>query len=307
MYDLFAMSEAQPTTTITSLDYRRAAQSEVSGRLAPAIVGLVFFAGFLALKRGWPDLNLAEERIAVACLGAIVLAIFADRVPRLSRVLLFAVNVIVVILCVTLTLLGMTRNGSWSYQQLSLVALGLGVTIGAVVSLTQMLQQRDGTSLTALVCIGMTLAASALLLFAGINTMMQTTLTLIAGIVAVMIAGVFHHPLRSSRGMYTFVLAILATQLVSGHLWGEGEGIPIWAGGAVIGAPLFAWIVRIPFIARRRPWQRILIGLIVAAIPAAGACAVTGFDYAQSWSRSTTNFADDSGTSPSSYDTFKPE
>lgn len=306
MYDLNAMSEVQPTT-ITSLDYRRATQGEVSGRLAPAIVGLVFFAGFIALKRGWPDLNLAEERIALACLAAIVLSIFADRVPKLSRLLLFAVNVVVVIACVTPTLLGKTRNGSWDYTQLSLVALGLGVTIGLVISLTQMLQQRDGTSLTALVCIGMTLAASALLLFAGINTMMQVTLTLIAGIIAVLIAGAFHHPLRTSRGIYTFVLAVLATQLVSGHLWGEGEGIPIWAGGAVIGSPLYAWIVRVPFIARRRPWQRIVIGLIVAAIPAAGACAVTGVDYAQGWSRSSSSSTSESSESPSSYDSFKPQ
>ncbi len=282
------MSSAQPTT-MTSLDYRRATQGEVSGRLAPAVVGLVFFIGFIVIKRGWPDLALAEERIAIACLPAIVLSIFADRVPRLSRLLLFAMNVVVAVLCVTPTLLGKTRNGSWDYAQLTWVALTIGIAIGTVATLTQMLQQRDGTSLTALVCIGMTLAASALLLFAGINSMMQTTLTLIAGIVAVLIAGAFHHPLRNSRGIYTFVLGVLAAQLASGHLWGEGDGIPIWAGAAVIGSPLYAWIVRVPFIARRRPWQRVVIGILVAAIPAASACAVSGFDYLQGWSKSTPN------------------
>lgn len=289
---------------MTSLDYRRATQSEVSGRLAPALVGAVFFLGYFLLV-GKPSITDAFSRISLSCLPAIVLAIVADRVPRLSRILLFVVNLAAVLVCIVPNFIAKVTPGGWTWGTFIGVSLGVGAVVATITTLTQMLQQRDGTSLTLLVTIGMTLATAALLLFSGIASMPQYTLTIVLGIIAVMIIGALHHPLRNSRGIYTLVMAILATQLVSGHLWGAGEGMPIWAGAAVIASPLYAWIVRVPVIARRRPWQRVVIGLIVAALPAATVCAMTGSEYAQGWSHSESSESSDSEVSPESYDNWK--
>ena len=296
------MSDA--STTMTSLDFRRATQTEVSGRLAPALVGIIFFLGYLYFK-GMPTITDAHARIGLSCLPVILLAIVADRVPKLSRLLLFAVNFIAVLVCVVPTLIAKVQPSGWTWQEFSLNAAAAGIGVGAIATLTQMLQQRDGTILTLLVAIGMTLATSALLLFSNIASMPQYTLTLVAGIIAVLIVGAFHHPLRTSRGIYTLVMAILAAQLASGHLWGTGDGLPLWAAAAVVGSPLYAWVVRVPFIARRRPWQRIIIGLLVAAIPSAIACIVMGNDYAIGTSSNSTPDADSTIT-PENYDNFKP-
>lgn len=289
---------------MTSLDYRRATQTEVSGRLAPALVGVIFFLGYLFFV-GRPSVTDAFSRIGLSCLPAIVLAIMADRVPRLSRLLLFAVNLAAVLVCVAPNLIAKVQPGGWTWGQFVGISLVVGGIVATITTLTQMLQQRDGTSLTHLVMIGMTFATSALLLFAGIASIPQYTLTIVLGLVAVMIVGALHHPLRNSRGISTLVMAILATQLASGHLWGAGDGMPIWAGAAVIASPLYAWIVRVPIIARRRPWQRVIVGLIVAALPAAAVCAMTGNEYAQGWSHSRAS-ATDSSVSPENYDTWKP-
>lgn len=290
---------------MTSLDFRRATQGEVSGRLAPALVGVVFFLGYIAFE-GWPrNVQDAFLRIGLSCLPAIVLAIIADRVPKLSRLLLFAVNFAAVLVCAVPTLIAMVQPTLRTWQQFALVAGTVGVGVGGIATLTQMLRQRDGTVLTLLVMIGMTFATAALLQFAGSTRLALVTLPLALGIVAVWIVGAFHHPLRTSRGIYTIVLAILCAQLASGHLWAEGEGVPLWAGAAVLGSPLYTWFVRVPWIARRRPWQRVIIGLLLTAVPAATACAVMGYDYRTSWSSSITPTTD-SAISPSSYDSFKP-
>jgi hypothetical protein len=302
VYHWLAMSDAP--TTMTSLDYRRATQTEVSGRLAPALVGVTFFLGYLFFV-GKPNVVDAFARIGISCLPAIVLAILADRVPRMSRILLFAVNLAAVLLCIMPNLLAKVQPGGWTWGMFAGVSAIVGILVAAITTLTQMLHQRDGTALAMLVSIGMTLATAALLLFAGIASMPQYTLTLVLGIVAVLIVGTIHHPLRNSRGIYTIVMAILATQLVSAHLWGADDGMPIWAGAAVIASPLYAWVVRIPWIARRRPWQRIVVGLLVAAIPAAAACALMGTEYAGGWNRSKSNGGDSSETIDS-YDTWKP-
>lgn len=292
------MSDAP--TTMTSLDYRRATQTEVSGRLAPAVVGVVFFLGYLYFV-GRPTISDAFARVGISCLPAIVLAILADRVPRLSRLLLFVVNLAAILVCIIPNLIAKVQPGGWTWGMFAAVTAIVGIVVATITTLTQMLQQRDGTSLTLLVSIGMTLATAGLLLFSGIASMAQYTLTLVVGIVAVMIVGIFHHPLRNSRGVYTIVMAILATQLASGYLW--GDGMALWAGAAVLGSPLYAWIVRVPFIARLRPWQRVVIGLFIAAIPAAAACAMMGTDYAASWNRSSSSDRDSSVT-PDSYGSF---
>lgn len=291
---------------MTSLDYRRATQAEVSGRLAPAVVGVVFFLGFIYFE-GWPkSLQDAFLRIGFACLPAIVLAIFADRVPRLSRLLLFGLNFVTVLVCVVPTLIAKVQPGGWTWGEFSLYAGAVGVGVGGIATLTQMLQQRDGTVLTVLVTIGMTLATAALLLFAGTARIAMFTLPLAAGIVAILIVGAFNHPLRTSRGIYTIVMAILAAQLASGHLWAPDDGVPLWAGAAVIGSPLYAWIVRVPFIARRRPWQRIVIGLIVAALPATCATIVTGVEYRRQSMNSINSSDPASDIGPGSYGSWKP-
>jgi hypothetical protein len=287
---------------MTSLDYRRATQTEVSGRLAPAVVGVIFFLGYLYFA-GRPTVTDAFARIGISCLPAIILAIVADRVPRLSRLLLFVVNLAAVLVCLAPNLLAKVQPGAWSWGMFASVLACVGIAVATITTLTQMLQQRDGTSLALLVLIGMTLATSALLLFSHIASLAIYTPTLVLGIVAVLIVGIFHHPLRNSRGIYTIVMAILTTQLASGYLW--GEGMALWAAAAVLGSPLYAWIVRVPFIARRRPWQRVVIGLIIAAIPAAAACALMGIDYSGGWGDSADRGGDSSVT-PDSYGTWKP-
>lgn len=290
---------------MTSLDFRRATQGEVSGRLAPAIVGIVFFLGYIGFE-GWPrNVQDAFLRIGLSCLPAIVLAIIADRVPRLSRLLLFAVNFAAVLVCVVPTLIAKVQPGGWTWTQFALIASAVGICVGGIATLTQMLQQRDGTVLTLLVMIGMTLATAALLQFAGTMRLALFTLPLAIGIIAVWIVGAFHHPLRTSRGIYTLVLAILSAQVASGHLWAEGDGVPLWVGAAVLGSPLYTWFVRVPWIARRRPWQRVVVGLLLTALPATAACAVMGYDYTQSWSTSSSS-PGDSSVAPSSYDSFRP-
>lgn len=239
--------------------------SRAVAAIAPLLIVAVFAAGF-AYFIGWPawPVTDAGERIAYLALAAAVFAIAASVVSCCWTQL--AMNVLAAAVCVLPAMWPQYVNEAWSGGQLALWATIVVLAVAIAASLLQRLRIRDGdTPLASLVTLGMTAAGGALLMSTGSLKLGQAGFSLAAGVLVAFVVGLFVKPIGRSAGATTLALAVLGALLVSGYLWSE---LPWWAGACVLIAPLLAWIVRVPILARRPAWQRVAIGLIIAAIPA---------------------------------------
>jgi hypothetical protein len=233
--------------------------------LAPLVVVAVFAVGF-AWFIGWPKWPVTDagERIAYSALAAALVAC-AVSVVR-SCWLRLSLNLIAAVSCVLPAMWPQYENEAWTGAQFALWATLVVLGVAMAASLAQRLRDRDGqTPLASLVTLGMAASAGALLMSTGSFKLGQAGFSLASGVALAFIVGLFVKPIARSAGATTLVLAVLGGLLVSGYLWSE---LPWYAGVCVLVAPLLAWVSRVPILARRPAWQRVVIGLIIAAIPA---------------------------------------
>jgi hypothetical protein len=88
------------------------------------------------------------------------------------------------------------------------------------------------------------------------------------------VVGFFLRSRRASAGVVAFGVAVTVAQLAAAHLWSE---LALWQAACVLAAPVLAAIaVSIPLIARRKPWLRGAIVLLIAATPAIVASGLAG-------------------------------
>lgn len=257
-----------PETSPASAAPRHSAQMIA----APVLILAVFLIGF-AMFIGWPRWPVVDagERVAYSAMAAAGLACAATLVRRCwIRALL---NLLAAAACVVPVLLPMVRPNDWTYATLVLWTAGVCVPVAMLASLAQRLRASDGSLLVIVVTLGMTLASGALLLSTGSFKLGTAGFSLAAGVAIITILGLFLQGIARSDGAITLAFAILAALLASGYVWSE---TPLYAGLAVFAAPLIAWVVRLRWIARRAPWQRVVIGLLLAAVPAAVAVTIEG-------------------------------
>lgn len=253
------------TALITPIARRTGRGGRLLAALSPLIVVAVFAAGY-AWRIGWPawPVTDASERIAYAAIAAAPLAMVVAMVrPLLVRVVL---NLIAVAICSLPAMWPQYQNEVWTGGVLSMWAIGVAVSVAVAASVLQWLDDREAHSpLVPLVTLGMSAAGGALLMSTGSLKLGQAGFSLAAGVAIMFVISLFVRPLRDSAGLVTLALAILGGLFMSGHLWSE---LPLYAAVCVLVAPMLATIVRVPILARRPVWQRVVIGVVLAAMPA---------------------------------------
>lgn len=243
--------------------------------LAPLLILALFAAGY-AIFIGWPRWPVVDagERIAYGAVAAAAIAIVVTLVKRES--IRVPLDVIATSLCVLPAMWPQYQNEVWSAGKFSIAATIAVASVVIAAWLTRALRAREGQSpLASLVTLGMTGAAGALLMSTGSLKLGQAGFSLAAGVAWVFVVGLFVRSIGRSAGVTTMAMATLGGLLASGYLWSE---LPWWAAASVLIAPALAWIVRVPILARRPAWQRVVIGLFVAAIPAAIATTVAALE-----------------------------
>jgi FtsH-binding integral membrane protein len=243
---------------------RATGRSRVISALAPFLILAIFAAGFASFI-GWPTWPVTDagERIAYSAIAAAVFAIVASVVSCCW--IRLVLNLFAAIVCVLPAMWPQYENEFWSAGQLALWATLVIVGIAIAASLTQQLRHRDRSPLASLITLGMALSGGGLLMATGSLKLGQAGFALASGVIVVFIIGLFVKSIGRSAGATTLAIAVLGGLLVSGYLWSE---LPWYSGVCVLLAPLLAWVVRIPILARRPLWQRVVIGLVIAAIPA---------------------------------------
>lgn len=260
----------------------------------PLVVGAIYAAGVAAIA-GWPQsLTGADDRIAVAGPAAAVVAAIGVVAASFSRrriaamwgtLLIFMAAVLVA----TLPTLWPMRDASrWTPATLALVAVGVAVVGLIEIVALGLVRRRGAGGAASLVLLGMAAATGGLALMTGSMRIAEKTWPLAIALTIAAIVGFFLRARRASAGIVAFGVAVTIAQLAAAHLWSE---LALWQGACVLAAPPLAAIaVSIPFIARRKPWLRGAIVLLIAATPAVVASGIAG---AEAYRSSQSSGADD--------------
>ena len=258
-------SDPDPQPVPASNESRLLVVDRLVSALSPILILAMFAAGY-AWFIDWPrwPVSDAGERIVYSALAATMIAVVVSCAR--SCWLRLPLNAIAAAVCVLPTMWPQYENEAWSAGQLTTWATLVVVGIAFAITLTQRLHDRDGhTPLASLVTLGMAASAGALLMSTGSMKLGQAGFSLAAGVAIAFVIGLFVKSIGRSAGATTIAFAVLGGLLASGYLWSE---LPWYAGVCVIIAAPLAWISRVPILARRPTWQRVAIGLVIAAIPA---------------------------------------
>lgn len=244
--------------------------------LDPLVAGAIYAAG-VALIAGWPkSFAGADDRIAIAGPAAAIVVASGCAMASLPRTawaapVFFAVSVLAATLP---TLQPMNDSLRWSLATLALVTLGAAVVGLIDIIALGLVKRRGAGGVASLVLLGMSLATGALAMMTGSIRIAEKTWPLAIAVALSAIVGIFLPTRRASVGVAAFAVAVIMAQLAAAHLWSD---LALWQAACVFVAPILAAIVtRVPIVARRRPWLRAAIVLLIAATPATVACGIAG-------------------------------
>ena len=258
----------------------------------PLAAGANYAAG-VALIAGWPkSFAGADDRIALAAPIAAAVAAVASA-PRRSIVaaLCVAAATLVATVPTLLPMRDLTGDRRWSSASLALVAIGLAIVGIVCAAAFGAICRRGAGGAASLVLLGMAGATGGLAMLTGSMRVAEKTWPLAIALAIAAIVGIFLRDRRASAGLVAFAIAVIVAQLAAAHLWSD---LALWQAACVVVAAPLAWAtLAIPVVARRRPWLRGAIVLLVAATPAivaSGLAAAEAYRSSQS-----SGAADDEG------------